>query len=149
MHDHDPQKPYYFLEPGTDPANQVLSPVEREAWRWVAVYTDGTELHQFDELVRMFHRFQEIDQSKLKEFRMVSDAIPTGHRMSFDPATMQLVHFYRNQVKQEIDHQGEPTGEEIKVRLYCYGAKRKRQDGTVETLLHTINPDGSITTIIE
>lgn len=146
MHENQPQV-YYFLDK-TDPANPVLSPVEREHWRWVAVYSDGKKLYQFDDRVQMFHQFQEINQEKLVEFRMVSDAIPDGHRMAFDPETMKLVHFYRNRRTQQVDYKGEPTGEEKRERHYCYGFEKKLA-GKVVKVIHQIAPDGSITTSIE
>lgn len=70
--------------------------VNREIWRWVAEYHDGTVLKQFDDETGLFHQFAEIDQENLKVFRMVHDELP-AHVLIFEPG-MKLIHFYRNVV---------------------------------------------------
>lgn len=82
----------------------VAEKVEREAWRWLVVYHDGTTLSQFDIATGLFHQLKEIDQSKLKIFSMVHDELPP-QVLLFEPG-MKLIHLYRrlrlndNQVKQ-------------------------------------------------
>lgn len=65
-------------------------PVPLERWRWIARYSDGTELRQF-EGDGTFRRISEIDPSRLDTFRMVSDSCPDGHTLVFDPGSMELV----------------------------------------------------------
>lgn len=93
----------------------VQEDVELQPWRWVATYNDGTELHQFDDKTKEFHQFQEIDQSKLVIFRMVSDDPNKYYSMLFNPENMKLIHFY----KQYGLNFGTPDFR--KVMLYVFG----------------------------
>lgn len=87
--------------------------VQEERWKWVAEYTDGSYLHQFDLSDNRFHRFAEIDQSRLRAFWMVSDtAQPIV--ILWKPE-YKLIHFYR----QLILHIGGPDYK--RVQLYCFG----------------------------
>jgi hypothetical protein len=72
----------------------ILEKVRREAWRWIAIYKDGTRLAQFDDELRLFHQFAEIDQSELYSFTMEHDSYPE-QTLLFQKG-MKLVHFYRN-----------------------------------------------------
>jgi hypothetical protein len=119
---------YNDKEKGTIPA-----PVER--WVWGVIYTDGTELKQFDD-EGIFHRFAEIDQSKVQMFIMYLHSNPFKRiDMPISPeAPVQLFHFYRNIVKQTL------IGEEVKeerVRLYVFGWKEKGKSSSY----HFILPD--------
>lgn len=69
--------------------------VEPERWVWVAIYDDGTELHQFDTSDNRFHRFAEIDQNKLRRFVMRSWHSDQLFSVYFIPGIMKLIHFYR------------------------------------------------------
>lgn len=73
-------------------------PVEGEPWFWVAHYDDGSFLAQFDGATGRFHRFREIEASRLARFEL---------RAAFSPALrfelpvrpgMRPIHFYRNVV---------------------------------------------------
>ena len=68
----------------------ILENVPEERWQWLAIYSDDTSLRQFgtDEV---FHQFKEIDQSKLREFRMFSGS--RFFSLMFQPG-MKLIHFY-------------------------------------------------------
>src|SRR3972149_5303149 len=68
----------------------VLENVPEERWQWLAIYSDNTSLRQFD-TDEVFHQFKEIDQSKLKEFRMFSGS--RFFSLMFQPG-MKLIHFY-------------------------------------------------------
>ena len=100
-----------------------LENVQREKWRWIAIYDDGSELRQFDEATGLFHQLQEIEQAKLHIFKMVSDENPIGFQVLFNPMEMKLIHLYRNIV---FDYMSKnPT----KVKLYIFGYERIVQPG--------------------
>ena len=85
--------------------------VEPVQWRWIAQYTDGSLLYQYDDNTNRFHQFKEIDQSKLGCFQMTD-----GERvftLLFSPG-MKLIHFYRNIV---LDF----GGDEQRLKLYVFG----------------------------
>lgn len=100
---------------------------ERERWGWVAVYQDGTQLHQFDDGTGLFHQFAEIDQSRLETFSMTN-----GYRtlsIAFEP-DMKLIHFYRTAVLENG---------QVRVRLYIFGYE---QEG--RRVLQVIMPDDNV-----
>lgn len=113
--------------------------VDKVDWRWVAVYNDGTVLEQYElrDGQAFFHRFAEIDQSKLADFLMVHDTLATV-TLRFDPATMKLIHFYRNQILHVRLHDGIHQ-EQRKERLYYFGYE---QDGVKH--LTGLLPNGKI-----
>jgi hypothetical protein len=49
--------------------------VAKEPWRWLAIYTDGTTLSQFEvkDGRAIFRRFAEIDRDRLAILRMEND----------------------------------------------------------------------------
>lgn len=111
--------------------------VAKEPWRWVAIYKDQvgvdddnqpvyqyTTLSQFEVVSGQarFHKFAEIDQSRLCEFVMEHDKHPKRHLM-FDPETMELQHFYRNMVLRDFLEDGIHTVER-RERVYCFGYKQ-------------------------
>jgi hypothetical protein len=49
----------------------------------------------FDDETKEFHRFQEIDQSKLNWFVMESPAYEHEFKLSFTPDEMKLIHYYK------------------------------------------------------
>jgi hypothetical protein len=84
--------------------------VEKEAYCWEAYYKDGTCLKQFDD-DGQFHRFAEIDQSRLIVFKMVGDktfSIPFKEGM-------KLIHYYDNYILHGNSDQ------ETRFRVYCFG----------------------------
>jgi hypothetical protein len=87
----------------TRPEDGVQEDVIRERWRWEAIYNDGTSLLQFDDQTGTFHRFAEIDQSKLDYFRLIHDEKPSVGFI-FYPERMKLIHYYLNTV---LDKGGE------------------------------------------
>lgn len=120
--------PYYdYFNSETNKSERVA----REIWRWEAIYADGTELKQFDDETKKFHRFAEIDQSKLHVFKMVSDQLPQGFAMIFDPATMKLVHYYRNTVLRATQ------ADEAKIRTYCFGYEKNINGNTFKHIIMT------------
>lgn len=117
---------YKYLNTETNEYEEL----EPEVWRWEAVYHDGYILKQFDDK-GMFHRFGEIDQSRLFAVRMVHDT-HSPHTMLF-PAGAKLIHFYRNIVFEAS------TPNERHIRLYCFGYEK---DGI--TVICVIMPNGEI-----
>lgn len=70
----------------------------KEAWRWVAVYADGSNLRQFDldPDGAHFHRFDEIDIENIVELIMEHDTLAPVR--IFIPNDAKPIHFYRNYV---------------------------------------------------
>lgn len=96
--------------------------VNKEQWRWVAVYLDGTQLEQF-ELKEggkaIFHRFAEIEQDKLHLFKMVHDTLPPV--MLVIPKGAKLIHKYRNFIMNvQLLNQADYV-EQRKERFYLIG----------------------------
>lgn len=107
----------------TNKETDQIEEVQREKWRWIAMYNDGSELRQFDDATGLFHQLKEIEQSKLHIFKMVSDENPRGFQLLFNPMEMKLVHLYRNIV---LDYMGKnPT----RLKLYIFGYERLVQPG--------------------
>ncbi len=117
----------------------------KEPWEWVAVYKDGTTLEQFEAKagVATFHRFAEIDQSRLAHFKMIGS---NGQQLSilFDSEGMKLVHFYRNQHLKEYTGGYDDDGDALMIkrdlRIYYFGY----QDNAGLYHLTGILPDGRI-----
>lgn len=86
-----------------------------ERWRWVAQYTDGSELKQFGD-DGIYHQFREIDQQRLHTFSMVSDERPPLV-LAWVPGR-KLIHFYNNYVKKDSN------GTTL-TRIYCFGYEEK------------------------
>lgn len=90
------QKPeWFFLQ-----KNEEIK-VPLEAWSWHVVYKDGTQMHQFDRAPDTngkywFHQFNNIDQTKVIMFEMVSTKDPRL-RFSIDVTKemSQIFCFYR------------------------------------------------------
>lgn len=96
--------------------NGVEELVEKEEWYWIAYYSDGTILKQFDDN-GFFHQFKEIDQSRLQTFKMVSDNHSQKYVIPFEK-TMKLIHYY----KIAKLYVGTPFYKEVKT--YCFGFER-------------------------
>lgn len=121
--------------------------VLRELWEWEAIYNDGTNLKQFEDVEGqehgIFHRFAEIDQSKLHVFRMTSTHSPQIYDLIFYPESMKLIHFYRH----NILNAGTP--EEVRLKAYCFGYEKEVNGKVVKnvtlllgnTAIVTDNPD--------
>lgn len=71
-------------------------PVKVEKWRWVACFTDGSELKQFDIENNRFHSFAEIKETgkEVQSFKMVSENYPRGFNLLI-PVGADLIHYYR------------------------------------------------------
>lgn len=100
-----------------------IEEVQREKWRWIAIFNDETKLKQFDEKTGVFHQFKEIDQSKLHVFKMVSDENPKGYQILFNPSEMRLIHFYRRAVLNYMSKT--PT----RITLYIFGYEKTVMPG--------------------
>jgi hypothetical protein len=88
--------------------------VPLERWFFVAVYNDGSDLRQFDDRDGTYHSFPEIDQDRLKVFKMVESATLREVTVMF-PQGAKLLHIYRNIV---LDH---GTDNEQHYRWYAFG----------------------------
>ncbi len=130
------QQDFKFLREETG----ELETVQREKWRWVAIYNDGSEVRQFDEATGRFHQFKEIDQSKLKTFRMISDKNPIGFYLLFQPEHMKLIHFYRNVV---FNYESK---DRTKIKLYVFGYEENINGRTHKRLTCIMPDDGVVLT---
>lgn len=111
-------------------ADGTLRASEMERWIWVAGYNDRTVLKQFDEN-HLFHKFDEIDVSKLISFGMVSRNHPPiiiKWRPEFKP-----IHFYRH----TCYNFGTPN--EYHLHLYYFG-----YESPTDKVVMGIMPDDSI-----
>ena len=115
--------------------NKVID-VNKEVWCWEAYFSDGTVLKQFGD-DGLFHQFQEIDQSKLQLFRMVSDNFPQIYSVPFDSNTMGLIHFYR------IVRLNVYTPEFKEIKCYCFGFEKKMKYNKDRHIL-VIVPNGEV-----
>ncbi len=106
-------------------------PVSKEPWRWVAVFSNGDELHQF--LVDKgghFTPFEAIlkwieDGRRLSYIKLVHDQYPEIVVPMFK-GTMP-VHFYRNSVirKETTREDGTIDVHEERIRHYCVGYEQQ------------------------
>jgi agmatine/peptidylarginine deiminase len=110
-------------------ANQWVQ-IPQETWQWSVQNTDGTTLHQFDPQTQLFHQFREIDQSKLHVFQMVNKDTNEKYSVLFDPASMKLIHFYRNFMLEN---------DTVRIRAYCFGYERYGQK-----VIFAIFPSGEV-----
>ena len=101
-----------------------------ERWQWVATYSDGSVLMQFDN-EGVFHQFREIEQDKLVSFMMISEGKPPI-MFPFKPG-MKLIHCYRNM------HLNFGTDEARFIKLYCFGWQRGN-----EKVMMAIMPDDAV-----
>lgn len=109
-----PIQEWYFLRIDEE-GRQTKEPVALERWVWGAIFSDGTEMHQFDQ-DGIFHQIGEIDQSKLSMFVVHSLDNPERRMdMPFDPETMRLVYKYRNVHLSHFPDMGDT------VRIYVFG----------------------------
>jgi hypothetical protein len=102
---------YHFTE-----ADGSQTPVEPERWQWGVVYSDGTELLQF-ESDGSFHRIGEVEQDRVTLFALYKPTDPTRRIDIPVRPGMRLIHKYVNV---------RPAGMESFVRVYCVGY---RMDG--------------------
>jgi hypothetical protein len=112
----------------------TVDSVMPEEWQWVAHYTDGTILRQFDYETQMFHQFKEIRQDILATFEMISPApVQTPPVIIQWALGRKLIHFYRHV------HLDVKTPTERYYKLYCVG-----YETTSEKVILVIMPDGAI-----
>jgi hypothetical protein len=113
------------------------STTEKEEWCWIADYTDGTSLKQFDD-EGYFHYFSEIDQSRLYTFRMVHEQLPQVV-VAFRPG-FKLIHFHKVTVRTASE-----KAPELRVRVPCFGYEGIGENKTdIIKVILAIMPDGSI-----
>jgi len=99
-------------------------------WRWEAHYVDGSVLKQYD---KTFHKFAEIDQSKLASFWMVNMDPNIPPIILKWREGLKLIHFYA------VKCMGFGSGNETIYRLYCFGY----QEGDKKIIM-TILPNGRV-----
>jgi hypothetical protein len=88
--------------------------VQLERWRWVATYTDGTKLHQFDNETKLFHQFREIEQDRLHSFSMTCDG-KAPILLHWKPS-YKLIHFYMRYRSMTIGNDTQKV-----YNVYCFG----------------------------
>ena len=121
--------------------------VSVEKWVWAIVYSDDTELHQFQD--GEFHHFGDIDFDRVKLFSMYkfnSDLSDKGNYF-YIPVNddIQIFHFYRNI---------RPAGESSFKKVYVFGYKFKGsndydEEGNVKkqhAVYHFILPNNHLIT---
>lgn len=118
---------WFFTEEG----KEIEVPIEK--WIWGVVYSDGTELKQFDANGR-FHQFKEIELDRVILFVMVNVETEQRYDLVITPE-VEPFHMYRNVVLNAA------TPGEQRVRIYCFGYKHK---GAEKYLYNFIMPDGHL-----
>ena len=122
------QKEYILKKDGTK--------VPIEAWKWEAVYNDGTILTQFDDRDGTFHQIGEVEFEKVSFFEMVNVANPDlRYSIEKTDEITKFVHFYRNFIFNAA------TPHETRARFYCFGCVIKGI-----TIYNFILPDNRIVT---
>ena len=109
--------------------------VVKEKWCWEAYFNDGTVLKQFGE-DGIFHQFNEINQKKLRVFKMVSDDHPE-YTLIFDNEKMKLIHYYKR-FRLRIGEDDETS-----FTVYCFGYKTKIF-GKINKVITMITPTGEV-----
>jgi hypothetical protein len=125
--------------------------VAKEAWRWLAIYTDGSTLAQFEikDGAAIFHRFAEIDTARLVILRMENDNYNSVDILV--PAGAKPVHFYK--VNKMTHTQTSNTGEQFSwkedVKWYVAGyelngVKQVAAITDSNRVIMTNDPDGLV-----
>jgi site-specific DNA-adenine methylase len=117
----------FYREPG-----KVLY-ADPEYWQWVATYTDGSELYQFDAQTEMYHQFKEIEQDRLASFTMYNNQDDPPEITIPWKKGRKLIHFYSNTMTFSSN------GSRSSSKEYCFGYE---EDGH-KVILHIL-PDDSI-----
>jgi hypothetical protein len=106
---------------------------EKEEWCWIAEYSDGTILKQFDD-AGYYHYFREINQEKLSAFSMVHAILPPI-TLTIRPG-LKLIHYHTNYVYGLGNDQ-------IHIRFPCFGYEGFAEGKKEEIkLLICLLPDG-------
>jgi hypothetical protein len=116
----------YYLQKGAEKIEALP-----EVWCWGVLYKDGSQLNQFRDEDGSFHQFGEIKQEEVAMFVMYQFG-NMEKRIDMVVEGKQIFHFYRNMI---LNH---GTGEERRLRVYCFGYKNKE---TGEAVYHYILPD--------
>lgn len=116
---------YKFLK-----ENKIIE-TNKEDWCWEAYYDKGV-LKQFDD-EGWFHQFKEIDQSKLRVFKMVHETKPPFTLLFNDK--MKLIHYYK---RYRLDI-GTPL--ERSFTAYCFGYEVNTKGRVTKSIL-VITPSG-------
>lgn len=112
---------------------EIIDAGEKELWCWEAVYDDGEVLKQFGD-DGVFHQFKDINQTKLAQFKMVSEVKPP-FIIIFNPKKMKLIHFYkRTRLNIGADN-------ETFFTVFCFGYETKNFGRTNKVNL-MIMPNG-------
>lgn len=100
--------------------------VEKEPWRWVAVFKDGSSLEQFEvkDGQAIFHQFRGeiLPRGDLDIFKLIHDSYPEVAVKI--PAGAEAVHFYRHREVHELLDQGAETEQVTrrwKLKTWCIG----------------------------
>lgn len=112
-------------------------PIALERWVWVAVYSDGTSLRQFDPDTGRFHRFSEIDLERLAAFALQDVTDPERLLEVRISPGRRPIHFYRN-LRLNVG-----TPEEARVRVYCFGYQETLHGRNHKVILQ-VHPNGTV-----
>jgi hypothetical protein len=111
--------------------------VDGEPWFWVARYTDGSSLAQFEATDKTFHQFGEIDLARLSVFE-VRRAVAGGQVFSVCLAPGMRPVFFSRRAHLEVG-----TPRDRWVKLFCFGYQETVGGRNVKCVL-TAYPDGSV-----
>jgi hypothetical protein len=97
--------------------------VQREIWRWVAIYADGSALRQFElaDGRAIFHKFAEIETDKLFIFRLEHDTEQPIDVLI--PHAAKPIHYYKHTIaRHEQRHEsGQSITWEDRIKWYVIG----------------------------
>jgi hypothetical protein len=102
--------------------------VAKEPWRWQAQLSDS-ELNQFEikDGQALFHRFSEIDFSKLGVLKLINDHYPAIEVRI--PKGAKPIHYYKNAILRHTQtlNDGETVNWEERVKWYVIGYQLDKQ----------------------
>lgn len=122
--------PYIFMR------NGVPEEVHAERWCWEAHYTDDTILRQFEPSDHSFHQLREIDQQRMRFFRMINYLTGKFYDIDWHPAR-KLIHKYMRTVLEMA------TPQEQRVTSYAFGYETHFQ-GTTHKVILVILPNDNV-----
>ena len=89
-----------------------------EKWKWVALYNDGTKLHQFDG--NTIHNTKEIDYSKILMFIVYSDEHPFSFNLPYEDGIKFFFQYERYILNLK-------TPQEKKITFYVFGYEKENE----------------------
>lgn len=118
---------------------EIITP---ERWQWEVFYNDGTSLKQFDD-TGIFHQIKEIDNSKIKVFRMVNMINKDKFFDIYFSENMKFIHFYKKGKQWIFTDKEKTKGYPFYYQLYYFGFEKKILGKTIK-VINIILPNDSI-----